>query len=39
MQRNLLHIWDSFGMMDRRNDKGYESRNSKDKNTNFVKEI
>jgi hypothetical protein len=39
MQRNLLHIRDSFDMTDRRHDKGYESRNSKDKNINFVKEI
>jgi hypothetical protein len=31
LQINLPHIWDSFDMMDRRSDKGYESRNSKDK--------
>jgi len=39
MQRNLLHIWDSSDMTDRRSDKEYESRNNKDKNINFVTEI
>lgn len=28
-----------FGMMDRRSNKVYETRNSNDKNLNFVKEI
>jgi hypothetical protein len=39
MQRNLLRIWDSFDMLDRRSGTGYERRNSKDKNINFVEEI
>jgi len=31
LQINLAHIWDSFDRMNGRNDRGYDSKNSKDK--------
>jgi hypothetical protein len=31
LQINLAHIWDSFDRMNRRTDRGYDSKNCKDK--------